>query len=226
MKKIGDSLQGKRVLITQSNDFMGPALCEAFKFYEADVYSDSRALLSQSIIEEVLSTTGDIDVLVVNLAYPINNIDFDKINLLEWQSYFAHMVDPLPKLAKLVLPKMIKKQQGKIVVMGSATALNGRFGNAGYNAARGAQLSWVKKMGTDMAKYNIQINYIAQAFVDNKTFFPDNTNTKKMLEEQLQYVPSGRLAQADECTALAIFLASSESNFFVGQCFPIAGGLV
>jgi 2-keto-3-deoxy-L-fuconate dehydrogenase len=226
MKKIGDSLKEKRVLITQSNDFMGPALCEAFKFYEADVYSDSRALLSQSIIDEILSAAGDIDILIVNLSYPINNVNFNQIDSLEWKSYFAHMVDPLPKLAKLVLPKMIKNCQGKIVVIGSATALNGRFGNAGYNAARGAQLSWVKKMGTDMAKYNIQINYIAQAFVDNKTFFPDNTNTKKMLKEQLQYVPAARLAQADECTALAVFLASSESNFFVGQCFPIAGGLV
>lgn len=226
MHKLGESIQGKRVLITQSNDFMGPALCEAFEFYGADVCSDPRPLLSQTIINDIVSNCGEIDILIANLVYPINVVKYDEINNLEWNLTFSYIVDPLPKLAKLILPDMIKKKQGKIVVMGSATALDGRFGNAAYNAARGAQLSWVKKMGIDMAKHNIQINYIAQAFVNNDTFFSERVMSTELLNQQLSQVPASRLADATECTALAIFLSSFESNFFAGQSFPIAGGLV
>lgn len=220
MQRIGDSLKDKRVLITQSNDFMGPALCKAFCFYGAEVKSDPRPLLSQSIVNDVVQKANDPDIVILNLVYPILNISTLNVDALEWKSCFAHMVEPLPKISKLILPRMIEKKQGKIVVMGSATALDGRIGGPAYNAARGAQLSWVKKVGNEMAKHNIQINLIAQAFVDNPTFYANGVGS------ELELVPAGRLADSEECSALAIFLSCSESNFFNGQCFPIAGGLI
>lgn len=224
MHRIGDSLKNKKVLITQSDDFMGPFLREAFEFYNADVYCDSTQLLSRDSINKIVEKTGPIDVLIINLVHPLLHSSYEQIDHLTWKSFFTYMVDPLPNLAKAVLPHMIEKKQGKIVVMGSLTANSGLFGNAGYNAARGAQLSWVKKMGMDMAPHNIQINYIAQAFVYNDTFYSDKV-PQNLREEQLKQVPAGRLADSHECTALAIFLSSFESNFFAGQCFSIAGGL-
>ena len=221
MQRIGDSLKNKRVLITQSDEFMGPALREAFEFYGADVYCDPNPLLSQAIIDDVLHKANNPDVVILNLVYPFKFSTHLEIEQIEWKSCFAHMVDPLPKIAKSILPKMINKGFGKIVVMGSATFIDGHFGGPAYNAARGAQASWVKKIGIDMAKYNIQINYIAQAFVNNPTFYPGEAD-----ESELCRVPAGRLADAHECTALAIFLSCFESNFFAGQCFPISGGLV
>lgn len=221
MQRIGDSLKGRRVLITQSDDFMGPALKETFEFYNANVYCDPRELLSQNIIDDVIANANEPEIVLLNLVYPFKFSTHLEIDTFEWKSCFAHMVDPLPKIAKLVLPSMLKNRQGKIVVMGSATAIDSKFGGPAYSAARGAQMSWVKKIGADMAKHNIQINYIAQAFVSNPTFFPNGAN-----EEDLKLIPANRLADASECTALAVFLSSFESNFFAGQCFPIAGGLV
>jgi NAD(P)-dependent dehydrogenase (short-subunit alcohol dehydrogenase family) len=221
MQRIGDSIKGKRVLITQCNEFMGPALKETFEFYGADVYGDSQRLLSQTIVNNMVRNANDPDIVILNLVYPFRFGTHEDLDMLEWNLCFAHMVHPLPRIAKAILPYMLKRKQGKVIVMGSTTSSNGLLGGPAYNAARGAQESWVKRIGLDMAKYNIQINYIAQAFVSNPTFYPNGIDPA-----ELELIPARRLAHQNECTALAVFLSSFESNFFAGQSFPIAGGLV
>jgi 2-keto-3-deoxy-L-fuconate dehydrogenase len=97
---------------------------------------------------------------------------------------------------------------------------------AAYAAARGAQIAWVQAAGAESAKFNIQINAIAQGFIDNPTFYPEKEKNKKHFSEHLALIPANRLGTAEECTSLAVFLAGQESNFFVGQCFPVSGGWV
>ena len=68
MNKIGDSLLGKRVLITQCQDFMGPALCQNFSEYGADVIAAKESLAAPGAAEDAVARAGSIDVLVANLA--------------------------------------------------------------------------------------------------------------------------------------------------------------
>ena len=63
------ALTGKRVLITQSGEFMGPALCEVFAEQGATVIASSEDLVAPDAPARVVAAAGAIDVLVANLAY-------------------------------------------------------------------------------------------------------------------------------------------------------------
>ena len=64
-------LTGKRVLITQANVFMGPALCAVFTRLGADVIADDRPLADDpELPARIVAAAGRIDALVVHLALP------------------------------------------------------------------------------------------------------------------------------------------------------------
>ena len=65
-----DMLQGRRVLVTQADDFMGPMLCEVFAAHGADVIASTQPLLDAAAPAALIAATGTVDVLVVNLALP------------------------------------------------------------------------------------------------------------------------------------------------------------
>ena len=227
MTKIGDSLKGKRTLITQSTEFMGPVLSRAFEAHGAHVVSDARSLAPVDAVDEMMAEAGDIDVLIANLAVAAPSTPVQDVQDDEWRNVFAHLVDPLPRLFRAVLPGMIERGHGKIVVMGSATGLRGLRRTSTYSAARGAQISYVRAAGTELAPKQIHINLIAQNFVENPTYFPPEVQALEAFQKRLtREVPLGRLATPEEDALFAVFLASSEVNFFVGQSFPFAGGWV
>lgn len=225
MQRIGDSLKGKRVLITQDQDFMGPALCQAFKEHGATVISDSNPLVEPRSAQALVDKAGMVDVLIANLAIAAPSTPVVEVTDDEWREVFCYMVDPLPRLFRAVLPRMIERRSGKIVVMGSSSALRGMKRASTYSAARGAQVSYVQAAGVEVAKYNVQINLIAQNFVDNPTYFPPEVQANEKFQARLRReVPAGRLATPEEDALFAVFLASSEVNFFIGQSFAFSGG--
>ncbi len=226
MNRIGDSLASRRVLITQCADFMGPALVAAFEAHRATVIADSRPLAEAGAVDAMLADAGgDIDVLIANLVVAAPNTPAHQVGDDEWRRMFSHMVDPLPRLARALLPRMIERKRGKIVVMGSATALRGLKRTASYSAARGAQLAWVRAVGAEVAQHNVQVNLIAQNFVESAMYFPPEVQALPAFQERLKReVPAGRLGTPEEDALFAVFLASSEVNFIAGQGIAFAGG--
>ena len=221
-------LQGKRVLITQAQDFMGPALVRVFGALGAEVVADARALGDDpGLPAHVVAEAGDIDVLIAHLALPAPSTAVAAVDDAEWRHVFAHMVDPLPRLARALLPQFAARGGGRIVVMGSAAALRGQKRTSSYSAARGAQLGWVRAAGVELARQNIQLNAIAQNFVDNPTYFPPEVQANPAFQERLKReVPLGRLGSGDEDALFAAYLASDAAACFVGQVFPVCGGWV
>lgn len=225
MPRIGAGLAGQRVLITQAGEFMGPALARAFAEHGAEVLADPRPLAPSGAAEAVATEAGPVDVLIANLAVAAPNTRAHEVSDDEWRRVFAHLVDPLPGLARGVLPGMLARRRGKIVVMGSATALRGQKRTATYSAARGAQVSWVRAVGVEVAPANVQVNLIAQNFVENPTYYPPEVQALPAFQERLaREVPAQRLATPEEDALFAVFLASSEVSFFVGQSFSFSGG--
>ena len=220
-------LQDKRVLITQSKDFMGPALCRVFAQQGAQVIADSSEMSDPAVPAEVIMRAGQVDVLVANLAIPAPTTPVTEVDDEEWHRVFAHLVHPLPRLFRAVLPQMMARKSGKILLMGSAAALRGMKRCSTYAAARGAQLAHIQAVGVEMAPYRIQVNAIAQNFVDNPTYFPPDVQTNPAFQDRLRReVPLGRLVGADEDAAFAAYLCSEAANCFVGQVFPVCGGWV
>lgn len=229
MTLIGESLRGKRVLVTQSGEFMGPALVAAFAEHGAEVVADARPLAAPGAAEAAVAAAcpdgRQLDVLVANLAIPAPSTPATSVTDEEWREVFAHLVDPLPRLVRAVLPGMLARGSGKIVVMGSASALRGMRRASTYSAARGAQIAYVRAVGAEVAAQGVQINLIAQNFVDNATYFPPEVQANPAFQERLKReVPMQRLGTPAEDAALAVFLASDECRFMTGLSIPFAGG--
>ena len=218
-------LKGLRILVTQADVFMGPALCKALAAQGATVLADVRDLQPLDAPAQMLTEHGPVDVLVANLAMPAPVTLASEVSEDEWQAVFNSMVHPLQRMVKAVLPSMQAQGHGKVVVMGSASALRGMKRSSSYSAARGAQLAYVQAVGVEMAPFNIQVNAIAQNFVDNPTYFPPEVQANPRFQERLKReVPLGRLVKAEEDAAFAAYLCSSHADCFVGQVFPMSGG--
>ena len=219
-------LDGKRVLLTQCQDFMGPALTEVFERLGAIVIGDAHALdqdpdLPTAIVREA----GRIDVLLLHLALPAPATAAAAISDDEWRRVFAHLVDPMPRLVAAVLPQMSERRQGRILLIGSAAALRGQKRTGSYSAARGAQLAYVQAVGLELAPQGIQLNAIAQNFVANPTYYGPEVQANPRFQERLKReVPLGRLVSAEEDALFAAYLCSDAAACFVGQVFPISGG--
>lgn len=221
------SLLGKRVLITQADLFMGPVLCTVFARHGATVIANTDSLVGADAPAAVVAQAGQIDALIANLAIPAPTTPITEVSEQEWHDTFAVLVDPLARLFRAVLPAMIERRAGKIVVMGSASALRGMKRASTYSAARGAQLAYVQAVGVEVAPHNVQVNAIAQNFVDNPTYFPPEVQANPRFQERLQReVPLGRLVSADEDAEFAAYLCGDSANCFVGQVFPVCGGWV
>jgi len=221
-------LQGRRVLVTQADDFMGPALKRVFEALGAAVRADPRSFADDpGLAARVVEEAGQVDVLIAHLACPAPATPVGAVDDDEWRRVLAHLVDPLPRMVRAVLPQMRARGGGAIVVMGSAAALRGQKRTSTYSAARGAQLAWVRAAGVELARENIRLNAIAQNFVDNPTYFPPEVQANPALQERLKReVPLGRLVSGDEDALFAAYLASDAAACFVGQVFPISGGWV
>ncbi len=220
-------LDGKWVLITQADDFMGPALVEVFRECGADVIADERPLIDAHVPQMLVDACGRVDILVAHLAVPAPTTLAIDASDDEWQSVFAHLVDPLHRLCRAVLPQMIERRDGKILVVGSASALRGMKRASTYSAARGAQLAYAQALGVEVAPHEVRVNAIAQNFVDNPTYFPAEVQANPRFRERLaREVPLGRLVTAREDALFAAYLCSDAANCFVGQVFPVCGGWV
>ncbi len=219
-------MAGKRILITRSEEYMGPACAALFRQEGGEVIADNSDLGSEAECLTVIEEAGHVDVLIVNLAAP-NHYGVLATDLAEedWLQTFELLVHPLHRLVKHALPPMIERRKGKIIVIGSATPLRPMGRLCAYSAARGAQISYVKSVGVEVARHNVQVNLIAQNWVENPAYYPPELmENEKFLKNLQEQVPLGRLAKPEEDAALALFLAGEESDFFVGQAIPFSGG--
>jgi 2-keto-3-deoxy-L-fuconate dehydrogenase len=224
-------LDGKRVLITHADQFMGPVLSRVFAQCGAEVVADVRPLDAPGAAAAAVAAAGHVDVLLVHLALPAPTTPVQAIGDDEWRHVFSHLVDPMPRLVAAVLPQMLARpkglSRGRILVMGSAGALRGQKRTATYSAARGAQLAYVRSVGLELAPQGIPCNAIAQNFVENPTYYGAEVQANPRFQERLQReVPLGRLVSGEEDALFAAYLCSDAAACFVGQVFPVAGGWV
>jgi 2-keto-3-deoxy-L-fuconate dehydrogenase len=218
-------LADKQILVTHADAFMGPVLCDVLEEHGATVIRSTARLIEPGEPARIIAEAGRIDVLLANLSIPAPSTLAENVEDLEWSQVFDALVTPLPRLIRAVLPHMKARKSGKILVMGSASALRGMKRASTYSAARGAQLAYVQALGVELAPDNIQVNAIAQNFVDNPTYFPADVQANPRFQERLRReVPLGRLVAGREDAEFAAYLCSDAANCFVGQVFPLCGG--
>jgi 2-keto-3-deoxy-L-fuconate dehydrogenase len=220
-------LQDRRILVTQADRYMGPAIVTLFRDEGAEVLEDVDPLTEPGACDDLIARVGELDVLVANLAHPPRAASVAKIADDEWHALFDHLVHPLMKLLRAVAPAMIARGSGKVVAITSAAPLRGIPNASGYCAARGAQNAFVRAAGIELAPHNVQFNAVGQNYVRNPTYYPEDLlDDPRFAKHLARHVPSQRVAEGWESAELALFLASDKSDFMVGQVIPFAGGWV
>jgi NAD(P)-dependent dehydrogenase (short-subunit alcohol dehydrogenase family) len=217
-------LSGKRILITEADTFMGPAMHEGLEAAGARVVADGRRLVSSKLANDVISDAGEIDGLLVNLAGINPRKQVIETTDEAWKAMFDTMVHPMHWIVRAALPQMLKRKKGKVVVVGSASGLRAQPEWSSYATARAAQLTYVKFAAIEAAPHNVQVNAIAQTFVENPVYFSPEYIQTEEFQGRLKQVPLGRLAKPEEDALLATYLLSDESDFIVGQVISFSGG--
>ena len=76
-----------------------------------------------------------------------------------------------------------------------------------------------------MARSNIQVNAIAQNYINNDTYYPDDLlKDERFINHLNRNVPTKKIGSPEETAELAAYLASEQCNHMVGQILPLAGG--
>lgn len=218
-------MEERTALITCYEKYMGTAIKERFEDKGIKVFTGNYPMRSQKDCETLINSIGQIDILVANLAEPPMTGPVHDINNTDWNRLFDSLVHPLMYLVRAVTPKMLERKTGKIIAITSAAPLKGIPNNAAYCAARGAQNAFIKAVGLELARHNIQVNAIAQNYVNNNTYYPDEIlDNDKFLDHLKRNVPTNKIGRSEETAELAAYLASQKCNHMVGQLIPLAGG--
>ncbi|WP_251549179.1 elongation factor P 5-aminopentanone reductase [Neobacillus muris] len=132
----------------------------------------------------------------------------------------VHVLSPL-MLTKELLPKLISKQSGNIVVITSIWGQTGASCEVAYSAAKGAQISFVKALSKEVALNGIRVNAIAPGAISTKML---EGFTEEEVERIAYEIPMGRLGQPEEIAKGVAFLLSEESSYMTGQVLAMNGG--
>lgn len=178
----------------------------------------------QRVVDETLNQFGQIDILVNNSGAtwgaPFLEMPIDK-----WDKVMDVNVKGTFLFSQAVGRHMIERKQGKIINLASVAGLIGEeegvMDTIGYNASKGAVISFTRDLGVKLAKYNIQVNAIAPGWFPTKM---SNGLISAHGEKILEKTPAKRFGTDNDIKGLALFLATSASDYIVGQTIVVDGG--
>ena len=216
--------EGANVTATDINEKTLKSLNEEFPNIKVSILDSTK----NDEIKVFFSKIDKVDVLFNAVGY-VHHGTIMECEEKDWDFSFNVNVKSMYLMIKEILPKMIKQNKGNIINMSSiVSSLRGLPNRFAYGATKAAIVGLTKSIAADFIKNNIRCNAIAPGTVhtpsweDRVAAAPDPVKAKK---DFIARQPMGRLATAEEIAALAVYLASDESDFITGVVHPIDGGM-
>jgi 2-dehydro-3-deoxy-L-rhamnonate dehydrogenase (NAD+) len=172
-------------------------------------------------VTEAERALGKIDVLVNSAGVPGESIRTTEVSDEEWQKVFAINANGSFYMCRAVLPGMIERGYGRIVLVASIAGKEGNPMAAAYSASKAAVIAMTKAIGKDVAGSGVLVNCIAPAVIETPILAG---LSQDHIDYMVERIPLGRMGKADEVAALACFLASEDLSFSTGATYDISGG--
>ncbi|CAA9435960.1 MAG: Sorbitol dehydrogenase [uncultured Rubellimicrobium sp.] len=183
-------------------------------------------------VAEVEGALGGIDILVNNAAL-FEAAPIVEITRASYDKLFAVNVAGVFFTTQAVARGMIARGQGgKIINMASQAGRRGEAVVGVYCATKAAIISFTQSAGLDLIKHRINVNAIAPGVVDGEHWDGVDAEFARLENRPLgekkrlvgQSVPFGRMGTAEDLVPMAVFLASSDSDYVVSQTYGVDGG--
>ena len=173
------------------------------------------------VVTETISRFDRLDVVVSNAAVFVPG-DLTDLSDKDWTTMRAVNIDGFFHLAKATLPHL-QHTGGTLVAVSSVSGLAGDWGQAGYNATKGAVSNFVRSLALDWGARGVRINAVAPALTDTDPVRAV-TEDPRLLAQFENRVALGRIAQPTDIAPAVLFLASDAAAYITGVILPVDGG--
>lgn len=182
----------------------------------------SDPLQVKKMVDTVLEKFCQLDILVCNAGVAWQGLTQD----MTWEEYRRVMavdLDGAFYCCQAVLPHMIHRKKGKIILLSSMWGQAGGSCETAYSAAKAGVIGLTKALAKEVAPSGITVNCVAPGVVDTDMVKPLGPQALSELAEE---TPLGRLGTAEDVAGCVSFLCSPAGDFLTGQVIAPNGGLV
>jgi 3-oxoacyl-[acyl-carrier protein] reductase len=249
-------LQGKAVLITGGGSGLGREMALTFAREGAKIgINDIKPESAQNVLTEVRATGANAVTLVADVSNSsavkkmftefiaafgtidvlVNNAGIARASRFpevfatadltdeDWHQMLAAHIDSTFYCTREALKVMIPRKSGKIINLGSIAGTTGLAGASDYCAAKGAIISFSKSVAKEVVQHGILVNCIAPGFIQTPMTAPIPEDARNQI---IAATPIGRFGEPRDIALAALYLASDDANFMVGQVVSPNGGYV
>jgi 3-oxoacyl-[acyl-carrier protein] reductase len=203
------------------NEIAVNELIKSDEKYSRMLFPIQADLTNQNGVQDLLNQIKmPIDLLVLNSGISYYGLITDMSDQEIEQMVSLHITSPF-RLTQKLIPAMVKKREGNIIVISSIWGIVGASCEVLYSMVKGGQNSFVKALAKELAPSNIRVNAIAPGAIKTKMLSNFSEEELRALEEE---IPLGRLGNPEEIAQTVSFLASNNASYITGQVISVNGG--
>jgi 3-oxoacyl-[acyl-carrier protein] reductase len=186
---------------------------------------------ARAVVTEATRAFGRLDILVANHGvWPVEDVAIENMSNEQWRSTLSINLDAVFGLVKYTVAQMKSQPRtaspaGHIVLISSTSGQRGEAFHCDYSASKGALISMVKGLSTELASAGIYVNSVAPGWVDTDMSKPALDDPKSG-EEIRRTIPLGRVGKPEEIAGPVLFLCTEYATFITGEVFNVNGGAV
>jgi 3-oxoacyl-[acyl-carrier protein] reductase len=186
---------------------------------------------ARTLIAEAVRHFGRLDILVANHGvWPEQDVPIERMSDEQWRSTLSINLDGVFGLVKHAVAQMKAQIRnnapaGHIVLISSTSGQRGEAYHCDYSATKGALISMVKGLSTELASAGIYVNCVAPGWVDTDMSAGAIANPKSG-DAIRGTIPLGRVGRPEEIAAPVLFLCTEHASFITGEVFNVNGGAV